>query len=95
MKNALAGSQPGDVIVLDAGSTYNPADAGLGYFSLPAKSNPNNQWIYIVSSALANLPDGTRVDPTMTQYMAKIVTPNVNPAFKVAPGANQLSAGRP
>jgi hypothetical protein len=88
LKNALAGSQPGDVIVLDAGATYNPADAGLGFFSLPVKSNPNNQWIYIVSSALANLPAGTRVDPTMTQYMAKIVTPNVNPAFRVAPGAN-------
>ena len=83
LKNALAGSQPGDVIVLDAGATYNSA-----FFSLKAKSNPNNQWIYIMSSALANLPAGTRVDPTMTQYMAKIVTPNVNPALKVMAGAN-------
>ena len=88
LKNALAASQPGDVIVLDAGATYNPAAAGIGYFSLPAKSNPNNQWIYIMSSGLANLPAGTRVDPTMTRYMAKIVTPNVSPALKVMAGAN-------
>jgi hypothetical protein len=89
LKNALSGSQPGDTIVLDAGATYNPADVGLGFFSLPAKPNPNNQWIYIISSGLANLPVGTRLDPTMAQYMAKIVTPNVNPAFKVMSGANR------
>jgi hypothetical protein len=86
--NALTGSQPGDVIVLDAGVTYNPSAAGVGFFSLPAKPNPNNQWIYIISSGLASLQEGTRVDPTMTPYMAKILTPNVNPAFKVMPGAN-------
>jgi hypothetical protein len=82
LKNALGNSQPGDVIVMDAGVTYN------GYFQLPLKSNPNHKWIYIISSGLANLPAGTRVGPTMTQYMAKVVTPNTAPAFKVAAGAN-------
>ena len=48
---ALANSSPGDVIVLDAGVTYS------GNFVLPNKNNPNNQWIYIISSALANLPE--------------------------------------
>jgi hypothetical protein len=73
---------PGDTIVLDAGVTYN------GYFTLPAKSNPNGKWIYIISSAIANLPAGTRVSPSVSQYMAKIVTPNVAPALQVNSGAN-------
>ena len=42
LSSALTNSVPGDVIVLDAGATYN------GYFALPAKSNPSgglsSQW---------------------------------------------------
>jgi hypothetical protein len=82
LSSALASSQPGDVILLDAGATYT------GYFALNSKSNPNNKWIYIMSSGIANLPAGTQVDPTMTQYMAKVVTPNVAAAFQVNGGAN-------
>jgi hypothetical protein len=88
LKNALTGSQPGDTIVLDAGATFSPTAAGVGFFSVPAKANPSGKWIYIISSGLANLPPGTRVDPTMTQYMAKIVTPNTAPALKIMAGAN-------
>ena len=82
LTSALNSSQPGDTIVLDAGATYT------GYFQLPVKSNPNNKWIYIISSALANLPAGTRVSPANTSSMAKIVTPNVAAAFQVNFGAN-------
>lgn len=82
LSSALTKSLPGDVIVLDAGATYS------GYFQLPAKTNPNGKWIYIISSGLANLPAGTQVDPTMAQYMAKIVTPNVAADFQVSGGAN-------
>ena len=82
--SALNSANPGDTIVLDAGVTYQ------GNFTLPAKSNPNNQWIYIVGSALASLPaPGTRVNPTTdAAKMPKIVTPNTSFAIKIAAGGN-------
>src|ERR1017187_4443579 len=55
--SALTASVPGDVIVLDAGVSY------AGSFRIPAKVNPNQQWIYVVSSNLVNLPAGNRVSP--------------------------------
>src|SRR5271156_3729247 len=55
LAGALVSSVPGDVIVLDAGTTYT------GGFQLPPKENPQNKWIYIVSSALAKLPADQRV----------------------------------
>jgi hypothetical protein len=82
LSQALANSVPGDIIVLDAGVTYN------GYFQLPAKSNPNNKWIYIMSSGLSNLPAGTRVSPASVPNMATIVTPGVAADFQVNGGAN-------
>jgi hypothetical protein len=82
LSNALYSSAPGDIIVLDAGTTYT------GNFDLPAKSNPGNQWIYIVSSAIANLPAGHRVSPKQVANMAKIVTPNVIADFQIDGGAN-------
>ena len=68
--------------MLDAGLTY------IGYFRLPAKANPNNKWIYVVSSAIASLPPGRRVSPGVSRYMPKIVTPLNAPAFQVSGGAN-------
>ena len=82
LSSALQSSAPGDTIVLDAGVTYT------GYFALPAKSNPNNKWIYIMSSGISNLPAGTRVSPANASRMAKIVTPNVAAAFQVNFGAD-------
>ena len=82
LTSALNSSQPGDVIILDAGVTYT------GYFQLPAKSNPNNKWIYVVSSAIAKLPAGKRVSPALAGYMAKVVTPNTSAVFQVNGGAN-------
>jgi|HubBroStandDraft_4_1064222.scaffolds.fasta_scaffold09369_3 hypothetical protein len=82
--SALNSANPGDTIVLDAGVIYQ------GNFTLPAKSNSNSQWIYIVSSALSSLPaPGTRVNPvTDAANMPKIVTPNVTAALTLPPGAN-------
>src|ERR1019366_4638928 len=82
LSNALAKSVPGDIIVLDSGVTYS------GTFQLPAKANPNNKWIYIVSSAIASLPSARRVSPSSSSSMPKIVSPNVAPAFQVNGGAN-------
>ncbi len=76
LQNAINSSVPGDVIVAAAGCTYS------GNFVLPPKSNPNNQWIYIESSALANLPPpGTRVGPSDGQNMPTITTPNTGAAI--------------
>lgn len=82
LRAALKGSAPGDVIVLDAGTTYT------GGFELPAKENPPGKWIYIISSALAKLPEGKRVSPDDAPSMAKLVTPKTMPVFQVAGGAN-------
>ena len=84
LKNALSSAQPGDLIVLDAGATYE------GNFELPAKDNPNHKWIYLISSELSRLPGpGTRVNPaTDAANMAKIATTNVTAAVKILPGAS-------
>jgi hypothetical protein len=82
LTSAIAHSSPGDVIVLDAGVTYT------GNFTLSAKSNPINKWIYIMSSALAKMPAGTRVSPSQVANMPKIVTPNGSQAFAVVGGTN-------
>ncbi len=82
-KNALESANPDDTIVLDAGATY------VGSFTLPVKANPNHKWIYIVSSALANLPaPGSRVAPADAANMPKIVTPNVIPPITIPPSAS-------
>ena len=82
LSTAITKSSPGDIIVLDAGATYS------GNFVLPAKTNSNNSWIYIESSAIASLPAGTRVSTANAAQMAKIVTPNTSAAFGMAIGAN-------
>jgi hypothetical protein len=83
LSNALAKSVPGDVIVLDAGVVYT------GNFKVPAKSNPNKQWVYVISSAYSSLPaPGTRVAPTDAANMPKIVSPNASQALSFADGSN-------
>jgi len=82
LSSAINISQPGDVIVLDAGATYT------GNFQLPAKSNPNKKWIYVVSSAISKLPTGKRVSPADAANMPKLQTPNVAAVFPVNGGAN-------
>ncbi len=80
---ALNLAAPGDTIVLTNTAPFS------GNFTLPAKTNPNNLWIYIESSGLASLPPpGTRVSPTDAPNMAQVVSPNVSAAFTLAPGAN-------
>jgi len=83
LKTTIEAARPGDVIVLDAKVTYE------GNFVLPVKADPEHKWIYLVSSELSRLPDpGTRVAPANAVNMPKIVTPNVNPAIAVPPGAS-------
>ena len=82
-QNALNSAVPGDVILLDAGSTYS------GNFEIPQKANPNQKWIYIQSSAYSSLPaPGTRVGPGDAPNMARIAVNNISDAFDLDEGAN-------
>jgi hypothetical protein len=81
--SALKSSSPGDIIVLDAGATYS------GNFHIPVKANPNQKWIYVVSSAYGNLPaPGTRATPADAVNMPKIVTPGAPGALGFVDGSN-------
>jgi hypothetical protein len=79
---ALNQAQPGDVIALQAGATFT------GNFTLPNKSGSG--WIVIRSStADANLPPaGTRITPSYSAVMPKIISPNSDPAIRAATGAH-------
>ncbi|MGE0131189.1 MAG: fibronectin type III domain-containing protein [Blastocatellales bacterium] len=81
---ALNQAQPGDVITLQAGVTFT------GNFVLPNKSG--SEWIVIRSStADANLPPaGTRITPSYSAVMPKIISPNSEPAIRTASGAHHF-----
>jgi hypothetical protein len=66
LQRAIDNAELGDTLVLQAGATFT------GPFKLPNKSGSG--WIYIQSSAYANLPPpGTRVSIADAQHMPKIV----------------------
>jgi hypothetical protein len=76
-QKAINAATCGDTIVLVAGSTYS------GNFTIPQTTCTNNSgWIFIQSSALSSLPTPNhRVGPANVSNMAKVSTPNTNPAF--------------
>src|SRR2546428_9389929 len=76
---ALNAATPGTTLVLQAGATYT------GNFTLPA--NPGPGWIYIISSALASMPEGVRVGPAQASLMPKLMSPNNNPVLTAGGGA--------
>jgi len=82
---ALNTAQLGDVITLEAGATFT------GPFILPNKTTGTG-WIIVRSStADANLPlPGTRIKPTYTGVMPKIVSASSEPALKTSPGAHHF-----
>ncbi|HEY8174210.1 MAG TPA: hypothetical protein VIF32_00830 [Gemmatimonadaceae bacterium] len=82
LQQALEAAQPGDLILLDAGATF------IGNFTLPAKTGAG--WITVRSSAPDRLlpPEGTRLTPSFSAAMPKIVTPNIDPALRTAQGAH-------
>jgi hypothetical protein len=77
----------GDTITFEAGATFNLV-SGL---SLPVKSGTNDgtdaHSVILRSSALVSLPEGTRVSPLQSAFMAKIVTTDTAPVFTLANGA--------
>jgi hypothetical protein len=84
LQAALDSAAPGEVIALEAGATF------IGNFTLPARPAPSNSWI-VIRSAMPDekLPQpGVRVSLSDARSMAKLVTPNADPALKTAPGAH-------
>jgi hypothetical protein len=83
---ALADSNPGDTIVLNAGETF------VGPFVLPKKQGTGTEadWITIITSADTSLPPaGQRITPSYMSVLPKIVSPGGNqPALYTAPGAH-------
>jgi Right handed beta helix region len=79
---AIDQSRPGDVIMLEAGKTFT------GKFRLPDKSGSG--WVVIRSSAAdADLPPpGTRVTPTMSAFMPKLISPNSDPVVETKGAAH-------
>lgn len=85
-QQALDGSNSGDIIVLDAGASYQ------GSFTIRAKPNPDHKWIYIEGSELASLPvAGKRIDPGRdAANMPKIIATDTSPAVSVLAGASYV-----
>ena len=81
LQQAIDRARPGDVILLAAGATY------LGNITLPNK--PGNQFITIRTASRDELPRaGQRVLPSHAAHLAKIKSPNTQPALRTAPGAH-------
>jgi hypothetical protein len=84
VQRALDDARPGDVILLESGAQF------VGSFKLPVKEGAG--WITIRSSASdAELPpEGVRMNPSYAPRLAKLVTPNDDPALVAAPGAHHF-----
>jgi hypothetical protein len=80
LQAALDKAQPGDTVALQAGATFT------GNFTL--RNKPGSGWILIRSSALAQLPEGTRATPSHAAAMPRIETPNAMPAIATEQGAH-------
>ena len=80
LQQAIDRARPGDTILLNPGTAY------VGNFVLPA--TPGSQPITIrTSDAPGQPPPGTRVQPTHARLLARIQSPNRQPALATAPGA--------
>src|SRR5262245_40941188 len=85
LQAALNHAKPGDAITLEAGASFT------GNFTLPRKSGSGrSEWIVVRSStADSNLPPpGTRITPSYSNVLPKIVSPNSEPAIKASSGAH-------
>jgi len=81
LQAALTNAQPGDVILLEAGATFS------GNFTLPAKEGTSFITLRTASQTDA-VPDGTRLSPERASQLAKLRSPNNQPALQTAPGAH-------
>lgn len=81
LQGALNRARPGDTIALEPGATYT------GNFVLPVK--PGAQYITVRTAAQEGLPrQGVRVQPSHAAALAKLRSPNRQPALRTEPGAH-------
>jgi hypothetical protein len=81
LQSALDRATPGQVIELPAGMTFT------GNFVLPQRAG--TRFITIQTASSPGLPDTDgRVDPTYSGKLAKIQSPNNQPAIRTAPGSH-------
>lgn len=85
LQRALDQARPGDQLLLPSGAVFK------GNFVLPKKEGAGGKSAWItITTALPNgaaPAAGTRIDPKSAAPLAKIVSPNTEPALKTAPGA--------
>ena len=81
LQGYLDRAEPGDVIVLEAGATWT------GNYTISARAGTGD--IYVISSALASLPEGVRVGPADAANMPKITCLNAyDVTLQIAPEAS-------
>ena len=81
LQHALDRARPGDTVVLSPGIVYT------GNFVLPNKNG--SEFITVRTAAADGQPrDGVRVQPSQAPSLAKIQSPNSQPALRTAPGAH-------
>lgn len=81
LQRALDGARPGDTIVLSPGAVYT------GNFVLPNKNG--TRFVTLRTAAADGQPrNGLRVQPSHAPALAKIQSPNGQPAVRTAPGAH-------
>ncbi|MGE3275491.1 MAG: hypothetical protein AB7O67_10285 [Vicinamibacterales bacterium] len=82
LQAALDAARPGDTILVEAGATFS------GNFVLPAKDG--DAWITVSSSASSDgIPtEGRRIRPADAARLARLRSPNDEPALRTAPGAH-------
>jgi hypothetical protein len=75
-------AQPGDVILLERGATF------VGNFVLPARSGNDDRTITLRTADDRDFPsEGARITPQHAVRLAKLRSPNGQPALRTAPGA--------
>ena len=80
LQSVLTHARPGDTILLEAGATY------VGNFTLPNNSGTD---VITVQTASTGLPgDGERISPAFAPRLAKLRSPNSDPAMRTMPGAH-------
>ncbi|MGB9178648.1 MAG: hypothetical protein WCB68_05315 [Pyrinomonadaceae bacterium] len=88
LQDAIEAARPGDTIIVEAGATF------IGPFTLPAKTGgtgTDSDYITIRTSASdAQLPPaGTRITPSSSALLPKLVSPGKNqPAVQTDPSAH-------
>jgi hypothetical protein len=82
LQAALNNARPGDTILLEAGATF------VGNFILPAKNTDDTRVITVRTAGDDGLPgEGERITPAAADHLAKLRSPNGQPALQTAPGA--------